>query len=230
MSTDKEKKSKFAAAAIKAIGVEGWGKLQKLWKFEEEAAAATEAILADGTKIVYDRLEEGGKVMVVTEEGELPVADADHTLADGTVISTVGGLIVKIVAGEVTPPAEQTMSDDVSKMMDDKINALYEKLKAELTPKEEEKKPEEMAAEEEKKEEEKKEGEEMKAEFAKVKTELEELRQSFGKAVQIIEDMIDPLPETKTKEDAKAQTFGKAEKASRRAAVQAELNKYSTAK
>ena len=54
--------------------------------------AAKEATLKDGTKISI----EGDKVFVVADDGtKTPAPDATHELADGTKVTTKGGVIVK---------------------------------------------------------------------------------------------------------------------------------------
>lgn len=65
-----------------------------------------DAKLVDGTaiKVSGDGLVEGAKVMVVTEEGEIPAPDGVHELEDKTKVETKEGVIVKIeeaVAEEV---------------------------------------------------------------------------------------------------------------------------------
>jgi hypothetical protein len=57
-----------------------------------------DAKLVDGTaiKVSGEGLVEGAKVMVVTEEGEIPAPDGVHELEDGTKVETKEGLIVKI--------------------------------------------------------------------------------------------------------------------------------------
>ena len=53
---------------------------------------AKEATLKDGTKISI----EGDKVFVVADDGaKTPAPDATHELADGTKVTTKGGVIVK---------------------------------------------------------------------------------------------------------------------------------------
>lgn len=57
-----------------------------------------DAKLEDGTQIRVegDSLVEGAKVVVVTEEGELPAPDGVHTLEDGTKVETKEGVIAMI--------------------------------------------------------------------------------------------------------------------------------------
>ena len=54
--------------------------------------------MADGTvvKVEGDSLVEGKKVVVVTEEAEIPAPDGVHELEDGTKVETKDGLIVKV--------------------------------------------------------------------------------------------------------------------------------------
>ena len=57
-----------------------------------------DAKLVDGTaiKVEGDSLVEGAKVVVVTEEGEIPAPNGVHELEDGTKVETVEGVISKI--------------------------------------------------------------------------------------------------------------------------------------
>jgi Mg2+ and Co2+ transporter CorA len=62
-----------------------------------------DAVLEDGTKIKIegDELVEGAKVVVVTEEGEIPAPDGVHSFEDETKVETVDGIITKIESYEV---------------------------------------------------------------------------------------------------------------------------------
>jgi hypothetical protein len=57
-----------------------------------------DAKLVDGTaiKVEGDSLIEGAKVVVVTEEGEIPAPDGVHEISDGTKVETKEGIIAKI--------------------------------------------------------------------------------------------------------------------------------------
>ena len=57
-----------------------------------------DAKLADGTviKVEGDGLAEGAKVVVVTEDAEIPAADGVYELEDGTKVETKDGIIAKI--------------------------------------------------------------------------------------------------------------------------------------
>jgi hypothetical protein len=57
-----------------------------------------DAVLEDGTKIKVegDSLAQGAKVIVVTEDSEVPAPNGVHILEDGTKVETVDGLISKI--------------------------------------------------------------------------------------------------------------------------------------
>lgn len=65
-------------------------------------AAEQEYTCADGSKVMIDKLEVGGKVM---KDGEA-VADGDLTLQDGKVLSVVGGLISAVTDPK---PAEEPL-------------------------------------------------------------------------------------------------------------------------
>jgi len=71
-----------------------------------------DAKLVDGTqiKVEGDSLMEGAKVVVVTEEGELPAPDGVHELEDGTKVETVEGVIARIEE-KVAPEVEVELAD-----------------------------------------------------------------------------------------------------------------------
>lgn len=67
------------------------------------------ARLADGTPIYVSKLEVGGEVRVMDENGaSVPVFDAEHVLENGDVVVTVDGKIT-----EIKSKAEAEMSEDV---------------------------------------------------------------------------------------------------------------------
>jgi hypothetical protein len=70
-----------------------------------------DAKLADGTqiKVEGDSLLEGAKVVVVTEQGEIPAPDAVHELEDGSKVETKDGIIVKIEPAMEEVEAEQVV-------------------------------------------------------------------------------------------------------------------------
>ncbi len=68
----------------------------------DHAAEVKETTLKDGTKIVI----EGDMVSVVAADGtKTPAPDAEHELADGTKVKTMGGKIVVDAAAPVAPAA-----------------------------------------------------------------------------------------------------------------------------
>lgn len=86
----------------------------KIEKFES-------AKLKDGTEIMWDGdLSEGAALMVVTDGNQMPAPDAVHELEDGTMITTVGGLVTMIegasVKKEVETPEEMAATPDMSKI------------------------------------------------------------------------------------------------------------------
>lgn len=78
-----------------------------------------DAKLADGTqiKVEGDSLVEGAKVVVVTEQGEIPAPDAVHELEDGSKVETKDGVIVKIEA----PEMEEVEAEEVVPAVDDQV-------------------------------------------------------------------------------------------------------------
>lgn len=67
---------------------------------------AKEYPLLDGTIVLIDSLEVGGKVAVVTPDGPVPAPAGDHTLADGQVITVdETGTITAIATPEAATAA-----------------------------------------------------------------------------------------------------------------------------
>jgi len=68
---------------------------------ESTESKFVDAQLEDGTIInVEPAIELGASVSVMTESGIVPAEDAEHTLASGEKIITVGGVITEIIATE----------------------------------------------------------------------------------------------------------------------------------
>lgn len=101
-----------------------------------------EAKLADGTvvKVEGDSLVEGAKVVVVTEDAEIPAPDGVHELEDGTKVETKDGVIAKVeeVAQDVeegeTPEAPElevpslAMEKEVMELVKDFVHKMGEKI------------------------------------------------------------------------------------------------------
>ena len=94
-----------------------------------------DAKLADGTIIQWEgELGEGTAIMVVSEDGNMtPAPDATHELEDGTMVTTVGGLVTAIegpsVISEVETPEEMAAAPDVS-ALEERIMACEAKMTA----------------------------------------------------------------------------------------------------
>jgi hypothetical protein len=77
-----------------------------------------DAKLADGTIIQWEgELGEGTAIMVVSEDGNTtPAPDATHELSDGTLVTTVGGLVTKIEpkSEEVEVEIEMEVAPDMA--------------------------------------------------------------------------------------------------------------------
>ena len=95
-----------------------------------------EAKLADGTVVKV----EGAKVVVVTEDAEIPAPDGVHELEDGTKVETKDGVIAKVeeVAQDVeegeTPEAPElevpslAMEKEVMELVKDFVHKMGEKI------------------------------------------------------------------------------------------------------
>jgi len=95
------------------------------------------AKLADGTEVMWDgELAEGTAIMVVAEDGnQMPAPDAKHELEDGTLVTTVGGLVTSIepkkeVEVEVELAEDDTMAkhEERMKSMEDKMAEIETKM------------------------------------------------------------------------------------------------------
>lgn len=90
------------------------------------------AKLADGTEVMWDgELSEGTAIMVVAEDGnQMPAPDAAHELEDGTIVTTVGGLVTSIEPKkEVEVEVELAVAPDMSKL-EKRLMACEEKMTA----------------------------------------------------------------------------------------------------
>jgi hypothetical protein len=106
-----------------------------------------DAVLEDGTKIKVegDVLKVGAKVVVVQENAEIPAPDGEHSLNDGTKITTKDGVIAVVteVPGDVevgeTPEAPAleveapvapslAMEKEVMEMVKDFVNKIGQKM------------------------------------------------------------------------------------------------------
>jgi len=133
--------SKSAIQEIKSLMVQ-FGFLKN-----EEAEIVKEifidAKLVDGTaiKVSGDGLVEGAKVVVVTEEGEIPAPDGVHELEDGTKVETKEGIIAKIeekleepemekpeAEVEIEVSKEEKMESEVVALLKDLVVKLGEKI------------------------------------------------------------------------------------------------------
>jgi hypothetical protein len=108
-----------------------------------------DAKLVDGTqiKVEGDSLIEGAKVVVVTQEGELPAPDGVHELEDGTKVETKDGIIAKIeeivseemeevevpveVPAEIAPVAEEVVGAVIEALVPlmQEVKVLVEEMK-----------------------------------------------------------------------------------------------------
>jgi len=84
-----------------------------------------DAKLADGVTIVRyegEKLDIGVAVFVITEQGAVEAPDADHVLEDGTMFTTVGGIVTSVMPMEeeveaVAKPMDAPEKKDKPKSM-----------------------------------------------------------------------------------------------------------------
>lgn len=105
---------------------------EQLEKPEGTEQIFNEAMLQDGTIVKWEgELAEGTALTVVTAEGEIPAPDGSHTLEDGTIITTEGGVITAVTAGNLPADApenevEVNMSAEVAARVEAIEKALAE--------------------------------------------------------------------------------------------------------
>ena len=81
-----------------------------------------EGVLADGTIVKFDKLEAGGVISIVTDEGEVPAPVGEHELEDGTMIVIVeAGIIAEVKAPEEEADVEVEV-EVVEEMSADVVN------------------------------------------------------------------------------------------------------------
>ena len=80
--------------------------VRTLLGFEEEKSISFDtAMLKDGTIVKWEgELSVGTIVMVETAEGDIPAPNATHELEDGTLVTTLDGIVTEIVKPEIEVP------------------------------------------------------------------------------------------------------------------------------
>jgi len=82
---------------------------------QEVEVEFAQGVLADGTIVSFDKLEAGGKLSVVTEDGEVPAPVGEHELEDGTIVVVVEeGVISEVKEPEMDEEevVAETMSEE----------------------------------------------------------------------------------------------------------------------
>jgi hypothetical protein len=150
-----------------------------------------DAKLKDGTviKVEGEELVEGAKVVVVTEEGEVPAPDGVHELEDGSKVETKEGVVAKIEAPamEEEPKVEIEVEAE-EEVVEDKVDVteeLYALLKDMM-----EKISDKMKKMEEKMEKVENDFENFKKEPATSKIKTGKTEEKFSKENNLLEDRI----------------------------------------
>lgn len=89
-----------------------------------------EAKLADGTVVMWDgEIGEGTAIMVVSEDGnQMPAPDATHELEDGTLVTTVGGLVTSIEAKKEVEAKVEMAEDDSMAKHEERMKSMEDKM------------------------------------------------------------------------------------------------------
>jgi len=111
-----------------------------------------QAKLEDGTIVMWEgELATGTALFVVSEDGtQMPAPDAEHKLEDGSIVSTVGGLVVTVTPAEAEEEKEieDKKKEEMASELEMYVEKLAEKLAAlEVKIEEMGKKPEAMSTE-----------------------------------------------------------------------------------
>lgn len=159
---------------------EAFAKISKLLFGEQQFEQAK---LSDGTVVVWeDELQTGTPLFVIDEAGtQQPAPDGEHTLEDGTIVTTAGGLVVTVTPKEQeqeveieVEAAKEEKKDEMAGEMEMLVTKLAEKV-AELEAKIEEMgKKEAMSSDE------------VEAKVSEVKTELENKFAAIRETVEAI--------------------------------------------
>lgn len=159
---------------------EAFAKIHKLLFGEQQFEQAK---LADGTVVVWEgELGTGTALFVIDEAGTQQSApDGEHTLEDGTIVTTAGGLVVTVSPKEqeeeeveVENASEKEKKDEMAGEMEMMLEKLAEKVAALETKIEEMSKKEAMSSEE------------VEAKVSEVKNELENKFAAIKETVEAI--------------------------------------------
>jgi len=87
--------------------------LMSKFNFNNEEVKMESAVLTDGTVIKWDgQLVVGSTIIVQSADGDIPAPDATHELEDGTLVTTVGGVVTEIVEpAEIETPGMQPATE-----------------------------------------------------------------------------------------------------------------------
>jgi DNA repair exonuclease SbcCD nuclease subunit len=93
-----------------------------------------QAKLEDGTIVMWEgELATGTALFVVAEDGtQMPAPDAEHKLEDGSIVSTVGGLVVTVTPAESEEKEEVEVEDKKKEEMASELEMYVEKLAEKL--------------------------------------------------------------------------------------------------
>jgi len=100
--------------------------------FEEEAKVEfATATLTDGTIISWEgTLAVGTSIMVQTADGDIPAPDATHELEDGTLVTTLDGVVTEIVEPETETPEMPVAAEEFATIA--KFNEVVESLESKI--------------------------------------------------------------------------------------------------
>jgi exonuclease VII small subunit len=103
--------------------------------FEEEAKTEfATATLTDGTIITWEgELAIGTAIMVETAEGMIPAPDATHEVEDGTLVTTLDGVVIEIVKPEVEVPEIEVEVEAEEFATISRFNEVVESLESKIS-------------------------------------------------------------------------------------------------
>lgn len=98
---------------------------------EKKVEKFVEAKLKDGSIIRYDGETPmpGMPVMVISEQGEMPLADGEYEMEDGTKIKVADGMIAEIIPVEAAPAeTPQEMGEPETAMTESAVKRIVESI------------------------------------------------------------------------------------------------------
>lgn len=101
---------------------------------EEKTTEFAKAMLTDGTVISWEgELAVGTAIFVETAEGLIPAPDATHEVEDGTLVTTLDGVVIEIVKPEIEIPEIEIAVEAEEFATISRFNEVVESLESKIS-------------------------------------------------------------------------------------------------